>query len=1344
VEKLVDKDRRREIDEVFTAVLRQPPDQREQYLARTCRDDKGMLAAVRKLLEAYQRAGRQLEASDEQPAPPTVDAEPRFAGRFSLLRKLGAGSMGVVYAVRDWERGEAVALKMLRYPDPDKLYRLKREFRALAGLDHINLVTLHELLADDDSCFYTMELIEGSDLITYVKSRGAVSGRLIDSSSQSSGSSPVAGPITAIDPASTSGTAYGSEAASGPDAVWPTCDEGRLRHALPQLVRGLVALHKAGKVHRDIKPSNIMVEESGRLVLLDFGLVTQLDDEPSLEGQLIGTAPYMAPEQCSGGQLTPAADWYAVGAVLYQALTGWRPYSGSIAEIVLAKQRSTPAPPRALVLGVPRDLDELCVDLLARDPAQRPTAAEILRRLGAELTSAPIQLGETRTTLFAGRREELHKLSRGLATVAGGDTAITLVCGDSGIGKSTLIHRFLEQERSRHTRLVVLQGRCYDRETVPYQAIDSLIDNLSRHWCRLTPIRAAELVPREASLLPRLFPVLGRVPAVASAPRSLDIVNLQELRTRAFAALRETLQRLGERSLLVLFLDDMQWADSHTLVLLSDLMRPPDPPRMLLVLAGRPEACETLTELMQANESGGEVLFLQPLPHHDALELASTLLAHGTTDLAERVAAEADGNPFFIIELARYLQTGDHTLATVRLGEVLSQRILGLSEAARQVLEIVALAGAQVTRRTLHRALGLTRADLAHELSTLRVQKLVRTSGRWRDRLEPFHDRIRDAILSSLSESSRRAHHRSLALALEGEASAEQLAYHWRGAEEGARAAEHAQTAAETAQARFDFDRAATLYQMALSVQEHEPDHWRALTIAMAEALVNAGRPAEAAEAFTLAAQGADPEVKLALTRCSAEQLIRAGYLTEGLREMNEVLAAIGYRLARTPKGALLSLLLRRSLLRLHGLRWRERSPSDLTPRVVTRIDVCWSAAYSLGFVDLIRGSDYQSRHLLMALRAGDRKRIGRALALEAWFLAGLGARRARKVNRLVQELATDTEDPFFRALAIIARGFVSYYLDNDWKSARHWFEEADQLIIQRFRRQYELDATRMMAIYSRIYGGQLAELTHSVPAFALAAERRGDRHMAVNIRARANIIWLVRDDVAGAQAVLERSRGAPVGTIYQLQHYFTLLAGCDLALYCGHPEQAATQMQDAIAPLRWSQLLHSRLARLEITNLQVRIALARAAAASPVDRAPLMREVRRHLRRLRRMPPPLARALYPAFRAGMAHLDGDRATTEACLRRAVSALEDLETMLYANVAKRRLAQTIGGGEGAALHAESERWMAGQEVANPERMTAMLIPGWPADQHLPPTQRPDPRLVHPTPGTCTRHPRPGT
>src|SRR5688572_9395515 len=391
--------------------------------------------------------------------------------------------MGVVYEARDTARDMMVALKTLRILDANLLYHFKNEFRSIADLHHPNLVTLYELFETQGQWFFTMELVEGSDFMAWLR--------------------PHAAPAEAF-PSTMQAEASGTRLEYVPHqrvvidtAPRVAFDEARLRDALAQLAGGLSALHGAGKVHRDIKPNNILVTPDGRVVLMDFGLVADaaLLAELTTMRQIAGTPVYMAPEQGVPGALVgTAADWYAVGVMLYQILTSRMPFVGStVQELTLAKHTPPPAPTK-LAPGAPGDLAELCVRLLAPDPAARPSGDEVLRILGGK--SPRRATGD----VFVGRRAELGLLDAG---VAGSRKAMVAVFveGASGLGKSAFVRRFLDELAGTGT--MILTGRCYAEETVPYKAFDGIVDALSRNLVTMDDARAGELVPESAALAAR-------------------------------------------------------------------------------------------------------------------------------------------------------------------------------------------------------------------------------------------------------------------------------------------------------------------------------------------------------------------------------------------------------------------------------------------------------------------------------------------------------------------------------------------------------------------------------------------------------------------------------------------------------------------------------------------------------------------------------------------------------------------------------------------------------------------------------------------------------------------------
>ena len=1226
--------------------------------------------------------------------------------RFTIVRRLGEGGMGIVYEAFDEERHAPVALKTLNRFDGNALARFKREFRALQGLAHPNLVALDELFFENEQWFFTMELVEGVDFVAHVTGRE---------------------PTVAFESTVRESVAKlaARAAANGAEvAPCPSFDEHKLRNGLRQLLDGLSALHAADKVHRDIKPSNVLVTPSGRVVLLDFGLVVGSSTEDRSTGDaVVGTPAYMAPEQAASRDLGPAADLYAVGVMLYEVLTGRWPIEGPPLQILLAKQTREPAAPSSIAPGVPPDLDELCMRLLRFDPALRPSVADALQALSVpRVSGATLPRASTETPIFVGRAAELSELRAAFEVTAKGGLATALVCGESGIGKSYLVRRFTGQLVAEHPEAMLLEGRCYERETVPYKTLDAIVDAVSRRLARMTPKEVRALLPARSATLAQLFPVMLRIPQVAAEHAALHAdIEPHELRQRAFVALRDLFTRFAVSRPTVVVIDDLQWADDDGLRALAEILRPPDAPPLLLL--GTVRIASTgpsagLERLRAVIPGANRTIDLTALGPDDARSLAAAFLKRTDAPDAdpELIASEAGGHPLFVEELARHVALGGLVRHDVKLDDAIWSRVVQLEAPTREMAELVAIAGKPVAQEIVAAAAHVEPVEFNRRAATLRVSTLVRTGGaRWADAIEPYHDRVREAVLTRLEPERRRALHEALAIAFEASShpDPETLATHWRGAGEASRATKYAAAAGDQTAAKFAFDRAAQWYTQALELMPEGHTARRELRAKLGDALASAGRGVLAAAAHEAAAAEAPPFEALELKRRAAEELMKAGRLDQGVALLRDVFSHLHERFPGSSVAVLFWLLVVRAQLWLRGLRFSERDPTTQDRRTLVRINMLWSAGAGYASTDSIRGAYFHTETLLWALRAGDLRQVSRAVAMETLCRAAGGTKMERSTLAhlaIARKLAERVGTPEALATAHAADG-VAYYFLGDWSRSIAELVRAEATLRDHcVGVHWEMNSVRLFLYRVLTWAGRFDELQRRHDPVLRDAVQRGDVQTLLNMKCGAAfVVALARNHPADAQQLLDEARKDLPTKSFLLQHHYHLIAQMQLDLYCGRPKKASARLAAALPRIRRSLIWQVPALELLIRDLLARCALACAEAGGSVWLAEARACVKR-VRRLR-LAVPWAPALATLGDAGVLACEGQQEAAMARLRTAIDELEAQGLAIYAVAARRRLGRIVGGDEGQALVASARAFEAAEGIVDGEAFARLHAPG---------------------------------
>jgi tetratricopeptide (TPR) repeat protein len=731
--------------------------------------------------------------------------------RYRLLAELGQGGMGTVYSAHDNLLDRDVAVKVLSEAGlgQQARARLLAEAKAAARLNHPNIVSVYDAGEAGEQPFIVMELVEGQTL-----------------------------------------------------DQWPTRKLHDILAIARQICVALEHAHGHGIVHRDLKPENVSVSRGprpgsvGRVKLMDFGLAHSLSSRAKAEGALLGTVFYLAPEQALGQQVDGRADLYALGVILYEMATGRLPFTGDDPLAVLSQHlHASVVPPRSLRPDLPPRLEAIILRLLAKEPADRyQSAADLLAALEAVDASpdgptspAPDQavasvslLEQLHRGRLVGRGPELAEL-RGLWNrVRQGQGQLVLISGEPGVGKTRLAHEAMLL--AQLDGAAVLEGGCYEYEmAVPYLPFVEAL----RGWVhqqedadlaqRLQGTMAAEL----ARLAPEIQSRLGRLEASTPLPP-------HEERLRLFDHLARFLQGLAADRGLLLFLDDLHWADQGSLLLLRYLLRVLRRDRVLILAAYREVELDRshplAAALVEWNRDRLAVRIpLARLARDETASLLGALLGaeQATDEFVEVIYRETEGNPFFVEEVVKalveqgqiYRQEGSWQRLEIgemsipqSVKEAIGRRLSRLGEDCLDVLYAAAPLGKSFSFQELAAVTAAGEDSLLDALDEALGAQIIQAGGG-----ESFaftHDKIREVLYEELNPVRRRRTHQRIGEALERlyadkpRAHVQDLAYHFLESGDQARALRYLRLAGEEANRVYAHDEALNHYAQARELAE--------------------------------------------------------------------------------------------------------------------------------------------------------------------------------------------------------------------------------------------------------------------------------------------------------------------------------------------------------------------------------------------------------------------------------------------------------------------------------------------------------------------------------------------
>lgn len=664
--------------------------------------------------------------------------------RYRLVKEIGAGGMGIVYTAYDLLTKQDVALKKLNIPSEylqfssvmsgslskNVLMTLAHEFQILSSIRHPHVVSVLDYGFDvEHQPYFTMELLSDANPL------------LVDSINYSTND---------------------------------------ILKRIIEILLALAYLHRRGIVHRDLKPDNVLVH-NGRAKVLDFGLAVSPKYNIDTLDSSSGTITHMAPEVLLGGEASFRSDLYAVGIIAYEMLAGRHPFKPDELDLATFVGLVTTEIPDASVL--PIEVASAILRLTAFDPDVRYATAtdaiyDLCRATGIPVPpeSTDIRNSYLQSAEFTGRRTEFEQLSKAVNGTINSNGCAWLIAGESGVGKTRLINEL--RTYSLVNGVHVLTGQVDRVQVSPYQPWRGIM-----RWLTMASSPTDTEVSIISSIMPDVASFLERPATQGSSGLDAD-----KERQRLYYTIQALINQIPDP--IVIIMEDLHWADSHTLDLLNWLARFVDEQSLMIVGSYRNDETPHLSNILVNWNS----LTLSRLQEDDIKNLAQSMLGEiGTSpSVIDLINRETEGNAFFMVEVVRALaeefgrlddispNSLPNTVVANGMVAVLERRINRVSQKDQPLLELAAVSGRYIDEHMLRRLNG--NQPIEDWLVSCSESAVVDfDSDRWRF----SHDKLRDAILDRIDPEIIPTMHETVALAITAtydnlDEHASQLAYHWQ------------------------------------------------------------------------------------------------------------------------------------------------------------------------------------------------------------------------------------------------------------------------------------------------------------------------------------------------------------------------------------------------------------------------------------------------------------------------------------------------------------------------------------------------------------------------------------